>query len=154
MKLINGIGTKFTASLKSFSIAVSVEEEEENEEDFSGKEEIEGDYVKCWLRVQGMTCASCVASIERHAKKIVGVKDILVALMAAKAEVDYYPSLTSPSTIAEAISSLGFPTTVLEAAANKGEVEVTIKGMTCSSCVQLQFAQDAWRHLCLCCALN
>ena len=106
VKIINGIGTKFTASLKSFSIAVSVEEEEENEEDFSEKEEIEGDYVKCWLRVQGMTCASCVASIERHAKKIVGVKDILVALMAAKAEVDYHPSLTSPSTIAEAISSL------------------------------------------------
>ena len=137
VKTINGIGTKFTASLKSFSIAVSVDEEEKNGEDFSENEEIEGDYVKCWLRVQGMTCASCVASIERHAKKIVGVKDILVALMAAKAEVDYYPSLTSPSTIAEAISSLGFPTTVLEGAANKGEVEVTIKGMTCSSCVHL-----------------
>ena len=137
VKIINGIGSKFTASLKSFSVAVSVEEEEENEEDFSEKEEIEGDYVKCWLRVQGMTCASCVASIERHAKKISGVKDILVALMAAKAEVDYYPSHTSPSSIAEAISSLGFPTTVLETAANKGEVEVTIKGMTCSSCVHL-----------------
>ena len=139
MKVINDIGTKFTASLKNFSIAVTVEDEyeEEEEEEFSDKEEIEGDYLKCWLRVQGMTCASCVASIERHAKKIHGVKDILVALMAAKAEVDYYPSVTSPTAIAEAISSLGFPTTVLEAAGSKGEVEVTIKGMTCSSCVHL-----------------
>ena len=116
MKVINNIGTKFTASLKNFSIAVTVEDEYDKEEEFSETEEIEGDYVKCWLRVQGMTCASCVASIERHAKKIVGVKDVLVALMAAKAEVDYYPSVTSPTAIAEAISSLGFPTTVLEAA--------------------------------------
>ena len=35
VKTINGIGTKFTASLKSFSIVVSVDEEEDNEDDFS-----------------------------------------------------------------------------------------------------------------------
>ena len=43
VQVINDIGTKFTASLKNFSIAVTVEDdyEEEEEEEFSAKEEIE-----------------------------------------------------------------------------------------------------------------
>ena len=92
---------------------------------------------KCFLRVQGMTCASCVAAIERHAKKLDGVENVLVALMAAKAEVEYDPAKILPDQIANSISDLGFPTSVIDDVASSGEVELEINGMTCASCVHL-----------------
>ena len=98
------------------------------------KESGDLEYSKCYLHVSGMTCASCVAAIEKHASRIEGVKTVVVALIAAKAEVDYAPDLVKPQVIADSITELGFPTTVIEKA-TEGEVNVNIKGMTCSSCV-------------------
>jgi Cu+-exporting ATPase len=41
------------------------------------------------LRVQGMTCASCVASIERHLSGQTGIIDAKVALLAERADIEY-----------------------------------------------------------------
>jgi copper chaperone CopZ len=54
-----------------------------------GQEEVS----RCQLRLKGMTCASCVAAIEKHVARIQGVHTVLVALMAAKAEVQYNAAL-------------------------------------------------------------
>jgi Cu+-exporting ATPase len=55
-----------------------------------------------------------------------GVENILVALMAAKAEVLYDPSRVFPNQIANAICDLGFPSTVLEDETGSGSVEIEV----------------------------
>lgn len=75
-----------------------------------------------------------------------GVSKILIALMAGKAEVFYDKSLVSPPAICDWITTLGFPSNLLndtDTVRNNGiiqengktHVELHIGGMTCSSCV-------------------
>nr|XP_060612475.1 copper-transporting ATPase 1 [Anolis sagrei ordinatus] len=91
---------------------------------------------KCYIQVTGMTCASCVANIERNLKREEGISSVLVALMAGKAEVRYNPAVIQPPLVAELIRELGFGATVLENYdQGDGVLELVVKGMTCASCV-------------------
>ncbi|CAL2037623.1 unnamed protein product [Caenorhabditis brenneri] len=73
---------------------------------------------KCTYSVQGMTCASCVQYIERNVSKMDGVHSIVVALIAAKAEVIYDNRETSADAIAEQMTDLGYTATLLDSAGN------------------------------------
>nr|KAF6320436.1 ATPase copper transporting alpha [Pipistrellus kuhlii] len=91
---------------------------------------------KCYIQVTGMTCASCVANIERNLRREEGIYSVLVALMAGKAEVRYNPTVIQPPMIAEFIRELGFGATVIENAdEGDGVLELIVRGMTCASCV-------------------
>ncbi|XP_057194434.1 copper-transporting ATPase 2 [Triplophysa rosa] len=91
---------------------------------------------KCCVQVTGMTCASCVATIERNLLKHKGIKSVLVALMAGKAEVKYDPALLDPSRIVRLISDLGFGASVMEEnTVQDGILDLSVTGMTCASCV-------------------
>uniref|UniRef100_A0A8C6JPM9 Copper-transporting ATPase 2 n=1 Tax=Melopsittacus undulatus TaxID=13146 RepID=A0A8C6JPM9_MELUD len=80
---------------------------------------------KCFLQITGMTCASCVSTIERNLQKQDGIVSVLVALMAGKAEIKYKPELIQPLEIAQLIQNLGFGATVIEDhAETEGNVEL------------------------------
>ncbi|KAK7154948.1 hypothetical protein R3I93_009787 [Phoxinus phoxinus] len=91
---------------------------------------------KCFVHVTGMTCASCVANIERNLLKHEGIKSVLVALMGGKAEVKYDPGLLDPAQIIQLISRLGFGASVMEEnTVQDGVLDLSVTGMTCASCV-------------------
>ncbi|XP_008291778.1 copper-transporting ATPase 2 [Stegastes partitus] len=91
---------------------------------------------KCFVCVSGMTCASCVANIERHLLKHQGIILVLVSLMAGKAEVKYDSDVLDAAAVALLIQELGFGATLIEdEAATRGKLDLTITGMTCASCV-------------------
>ncbi|KAM6099365.1 copper-transporting ATPase 2 isoform 1-T1 [Theristicus caerulescens] len=91
---------------------------------------------KCFLQITGMTCASCVSTIERNLQKEDGIISVLVALMAGKAEIKYKPEFIQPLEIAQLIQNLGFEAAIIEDhAETEGNVELLITGMTCASCV-------------------
>uniref|UniRef100_A0A8C3U6C2 Copper-transporting ATPase 2 n=1 Tax=Catharus ustulatus TaxID=91951 RepID=A0A8C3U6C2_CATUS len=90
---------------------------------------------KCVLQITGMTCASCVSTIERNLQKEDGIVSVLVALMAGKADIKYKPDLIQPLEIAQLIQNLGFEATIMENnAETEGQVELLVR-MTCASCV-------------------
>ncbi|VDN99112.1 unnamed protein product [Rodentolepis nana] len=102
-----------------------------------------GDWSICRLHVTGMTCSSCVNAIEGVLNKIQGVKTATVSLLSNKAEIAYDASLTEPSKLADLVNEMGFTAEVIEAKkasaispeCRSQTIEVTIVGMTCSSCV-------------------
>ena len=61
-----------------------------------------------FLRVDGMDCASCVASVERAALKVTGVRDIRVNLARGRALLRFDSGVTSSERVAEAISAIGY----------------------------------------------
>lgn len=80
------------------------------------------------LPVIGMTCANCVASVERNSKKVAGVTDAVVNFSTEKATVTYDPAQATPQEVIARIQKAGYqvPTATMELA---------ITGMTCANCV-------------------
>ena len=85
------------------------------------------------LRIKGMTCASCVNSIERHLRTLNGIRGCSVALLSEEAEITFDPEFLSAADICEQVDSIGFFATVVQAE-SVGTLNLRIQGMSCSSC--------------------
>ena len=63
---------------------------------------------KLAMKVQGMTCNGCVASVTRVLKATPGVADAVVKLDAKSATVTFDPARTSVSALKSAVEDAGF----------------------------------------------
>jgi len=88
------------------------------------------------LAISGMTCASCVNTVETRVKKIQGVNNISVNLMTEKARITYDPKQTKVEDLITSIESVGYKAKDLNSKFDEsGKVDLSISGMTCASCV-------------------
>ncbi|KAI9349397.1 hypothetical protein BD770DRAFT_394999 [Pilaira anomala] len=93
--------------------------------------------IQSQFRIHGMTCASCVNSIERGLLATQGIIATQVSLLAESATIEYDPTLTNPEKIIETIQELGFTTSLMVLNINSAhtQLHLQIYGMTCASCV-------------------
>jgi Cu+-exporting ATPase len=79
------------------------------------------------LPIEGMTCASCVARVERAIRAVPGVRDVAVNLATERASVTADPGV-APSQLVEAIDQAGY-------SVGSETFDLSVSGMTCASCV-------------------
>jgi Cu+-exporting ATPase len=79
------------------------------------------------LMIEGMSCASCVARIEKAIRAVPGVADVAVNLATERADV-HFAGAPNIDAVATAIRTAGY-TPIVETA------DLAITGMTCASCV-------------------
>jgi len=80
------------------------------------------------IGVGGMTCASCVARVEKALKKVPGVSDANVNLASEKATVAFDPDTVEVASLLGAIEAAGYEP-------RRQTMVFDVVGMTCASCV-------------------
>lgn len=95
------------------------------------------------IRVQGMTCQSCVRSIEERIGSLEGVVGVQVSLSDKEASLKFNPVMVTPEVLRKHIEDMGFDASLLAlqsqlhpSVADWSEVTLGIEGMHCGSCVK------------------
>ena len=92
------------------------------------------------MNVSGMTCASCVARVERFVGRMDGVSSVNVNLATERADIDIDPSATvSSDDIVAVIKKAGYSVNSITESepgvAADDLLSLSVSGMTCASCV-------------------
>src|SRR5699024_8265505 len=83
------------------------------------------------FHIEGMTCASCVQTVERATKKLPGVLEANVNLATEKLNINFDENVLYEKDIEEAVDKAGY-----KASTDVAQKTFHIEGMTCASCVQ------------------
>jgi Cu+-exporting ATPase len=80
------------------------------------------------IPIRGMSCASCVAAVEKELADVKGVREVAVNLATETATITYDPEQAGPQDFVKAIETAGYEPAV-------ESFRLPIVGMTCASCV-------------------
>jgi Cu+-exporting ATPase len=84
--------------------------------------------IDLYIRIDGMTCASCSARVERGLAKLPGVAAASVNLATEQATIQFDSQQIRTTDLIEVIRDVGYAPVV-------AEIDLAIEGMTCASCV-------------------
>lgn len=89
------------------------------------------------LGITGMTCASCVFTVEKGLNKVEGVLNASVNLITEKAAIQYDPTITNIDKLIQTVKSVGYGAKDISSPPISGlkTIDLDITGMTCASCV-------------------
>ncbi len=73
------------------------------------------EYKTVGLKIDGMTCGSCVDKVQTSLKKVEGVKEAEVTLATHTAKVVYDPSKTNEKALEGSVSTAGFKVSEVKA---------------------------------------
>jgi Cu+-exporting ATPase len=116
---------KFDSSPDKFLMSGEPSKAEEKPSVLPAKEGLK----KVELPVTGMSCASCVAKIEKGLSKMSGIVDAKVNFATEKATIAFDPSRVHVGDFVATIKDLGYE-------AGMEKVTLPIHGMSCASCVK------------------
>ncbi|NIS71301.1 MAG: copper ion binding protein, partial [Proteobacteria bacterium] len=86
---------------------------------------------KVTLKIGGMSCASCAATIEKALKAVEGVSEAAVNFAVEKATVEYDSSHVKQADLINAVESAGY-----SVVGEKEKAVLKIGGMSCAACAQ------------------
>jgi Cu+-exporting ATPase len=87
------------------------------------------------LRIEGMTCMSCVNTVSKQLSSTMGVQAFSVDLTVGEASVVFDPVLVDLATLVEQVEDVGFAASLASESDKKG-VLFRVEGMTCGACVK------------------
>jgi len=109
--------------------------------------------LKARMSIKGMTCASCVAAVERAVRPMNGVEAFTVNLLLENGDVVYNSTAIQIDDILDTINSIGYEAVLtsaphpLHGRSTRRTVQVQVGGMTCVSCVntlESAFKDESW----------
>ncbi len=86
------------------------------------------------LAIEGMTCASCSASVEEALASLEGVEEVSVNLATDRATVRFNPDRQSVEDLTEAVRDAGYDAE--EPKGDRASLTLDLDGMSCASCAE------------------